>query len=408
MRAALDLASFDEVWKTIHEKHFDPTFNGVDWKAVRDELRPEVEKAGSRKEARAVIVKMIERLRQSHFGIIPSDLYGELEAEGKRKLGGGQTGIDVRVTDGQVLITAVEADSPAANAGIKTGWIITKVDGEELGPALAKVEAAYKDSTQREFRETRVALSRMGGPVGGKVKLELKDGDDQVLERELVLAEPKGTPATLGNLPTFYVRFDSRMLRPDVLYVRLSVFFDPVRVVAGLGKALKEHPEAKGLVLDIRGNPGGLGAMAMGLGGWLVEDGRQKLGTMSTRDSQLHFALNPRADAFTGPVALLIDGSSLSTSEVLAGGLKDLGRARLFGSRTGGAALPSVVVKLPNGDGFQYAIANYVSVGGKVLEGQGVAPDESVAPTRAALLRGEDPVLDAAVKWLGDTSRKAD
>jgi carboxyl-terminal processing protease len=80
--------------------------------------------------------------------------------------------------------------------------------------------------------------------------------------------------------------------------------------------------------------------------------------------------------------------------------LKDVKRARIFGTRTAGAALPSVISRLPNGDGFQYAIANYISEGGQPLEGIGVTPDEEVHPTRRQLLAGQDPILDAALDWI--------
>jgi carboxyl-terminal processing protease len=84
----------------------------------------------------------------------------------------------------------------------------------------------------------------------------------------------------------------------------------------------------------------------------------------------------------------------------MAEGLKDLGRAHIFGTRTAAAALPSVFEKLPNGDGFQYAIANYISEGGKPLEGLGVTPDVETPVTREALLAGKDPARDAAVAWI--------
>jgi carboxyl-terminal processing protease len=80
--------------------------------------------------------------------------------------------------------------------------------------------------------------------------------------------------------------------------------------------------------------------------------------------------------------------------------LQDLGRARIFGTRTAGAALPSIVVKLPNGDGFQYAFANYISADGEALEGAGVEPDQPAPPSRDALLNGGDPALDAALEWI--------
>jgi carboxyl-terminal processing protease len=81
------------------------------------------------------------------------------------------------------------------------------------------------------------------------------------------------------------------------------------------------------MVIDLRGNPGGIGGMAMGMAGWLVDKPGQRLGTMYMRGATLNFVINPRAEAFNGPVAVLVDGSSASTSEIFAGGLKDLGRA---------------------------------------------------------------------------------
>jgi len=121
---------------------------------------------------------------------------------------------------------------------------------------------------------------------------------------------------------------------------------------------------------------------------------------MQTRDVSLNFIINPRATVFNGPVAVLMDACSASTAEIFAGGLKDLGRAHVFGTRSAAAALPSVIERLPNGDGFQYAVANYISAGGKPLEGNGVEPDTEVKLSRAALLAGHDPVLDAALSWI--------
>jgi carboxyl-terminal processing protease len=146
--------------------------------------------------------------------------------------------------------------------------------------------------------------------------------------------------------------------------------------------------------------------MAMGLAGWFVSKSGERLGTLYLRDSTLKFVIYPRAETFNGPLAILVDGSSASTSEILAGGMQDLGRARIFGSRTAGAALPSVIEMLPNGDGFQYPVANYISEGGKVLEGRGVTPDTLAAPTREALLRHQDTALDAAIEWIDRQGRK--
>src|SRR5579871_5181299 len=138
----------------------------------------------------------------------------------------------------------------------------------------------------------------------------------------------------------------------------------------------------------------------MGVAGWFIDQSGVRLGTEYLRGLSLKFVVVPRAEPFRGPLAILVDGCSASTAEIFAEGLKDLKRARVFGTRTAGAALPSVISRLPNGDGFQYAIANYISEGGQPLEGIGVTPDEEVHPTRRALLAGQDPILDAALDWI--------
>jgi len=166
------------------------------------------------------------------------------------------------------------------------------------------------------------------------------------------------------------------------------------------GQTVQDCAKCDGLVIDLRGNPGGIGAMAMGMAGFLTDKPDQRLGTMYMRGATLKFVINPRAGAYTGPVAILVDRLSASTSEIFAGGLQDIGRARVFGERTAGAALPSVFARLPNGDGFQYAVANYISEGGQALEAHGVTPDVEVKLTRQGLLAGHDAVLEAALEWI--------
>jgi carboxyl-terminal processing protease len=137
----------------------------------------------------------------------------------------------------------------------------------------------------------------------------------------------------------------------------------------------------------------------MGVAGWFVADEGQILGTMQSRNSKEEFEINPRVEPYTGKLAILVDGGSASTSEILAQGLKDLGRARIFGTRTAGEALVSELIELPDGDRFQYPEANYTSCKGRVLEGNGVEPDVVAAPTIPGLLAGHDPALEAAISW---------
>lgn len=414
-----NLDSFDYVWTTIRDKHWDPTLGGLDWQGVRDELRPKMEQADTMPAARAVLVQMIGRLKQSHFGIIPASIYVAQErvtaaagtgattgpgSEQAERSGRGVSGISLRVVDGRALVFRVQPGSGAADTGVKPGWVLLAVNGADVSPMLERLAAAYTDPAMQGAMQSATLEQLLAGAPGAALKARFLDDQDREVEKSITLTRPGGSAAQFGNLPTFYVHFDARRLPSDVLYTSLNGFFDPPHVIGGFGQAMRENRDARGLIIDLRGNPGGIGAMAMGIGNYLVSKPDQRLGTLTLRGGTFHFILNPRADTFDGPVAILVDERSMSTSEILAGGLQDLGRARVFGTRTPGAALPSTVEKMPNGDRFQYAFANYVSSDGEPLEGHGVVPDEPVALDRAALLRGEDPAMDAAVRWIQSQS----
>jgi carboxyl-terminal processing protease len=405
-RAALPAyaGAFDHVWKTVRDTHWEPDKVGPAWDAARSELRPQILAARTPDEARAVIGRLLARLGQSHFGIIPGSIYREVASEGgpgpadetaSGGGGGGTPGLTTRIVEGELLVVSVDPGSGAARAGVRAGSVIRRVNHREV----AEVIGAAGD----DHGETLVLLALhqlLSGPVGSTLSLELDTGEAAPSLVQVTLAGPRGTPVEFGNLPGLLVDYQSRAIGRDAALVRLSAFFDPGRVVPAFARDVATFSGRRGLILDLRGNPGGIGAMAMGMGGYLIDRKGASLGTMSTRDSSIKFVLNPQPDPFAGKVAILVDGLCMSTCEIFAGGLQQLGRARVFGLRTAGAALPSVIERLPTGDGFQYAIASYVSADGTPLEGRGVEPDVHIPWDRAALLAGRDPALDAALAWI--------
>jgi carboxyl-terminal processing protease len=393
----LNLDSFEKVWTTIRDKHWEKNPGGLDWQAIHQEYRPRIEKAANIEEVRALLKDMLGRLHETHFGILPATVYAAVEDFDA--IGEGSSGIDLRVLDGQAVVTGVDPGSPAEQAGVKPGWAILSAKGVNL---QAAAQALAADPSIPEIVFTRVLSARISGSIGAKLPVEFLDGAGARRDITLALTASRGEPSTFGNLPETRVWFESRKIG-GAGYVRFNYFLDLPRVMEGFGNAIKACQDCPGLIVDLRGNPGGLGAMAMGMAGYLVDRPGLRLGTMYTRDAQLNFAVNPRFPAFAGPVAILLDACSASTSEIFAGGLKDLGRARVFGTRSAAAALPSVIERLPNGDGFQYAVGNYISEGGKPLEGEGVQPDVEVKLTRAGLLEGRDSVLEAALQWIQET-----
>jgi carboxyl-terminal processing protease len=405
----LNLESFDQVWTTIRDNHWDPELGGLDWLTVRDELRPKVAVATSKRQTRSIIEEMIGRLGQSHFAVFPSDLIDQLEAPtddasgsgAGSRLGNGEVGVDLRIVDDLATVVSVVPDSPAAELGVRPGWTLTAVAGREIKPVIDKVRSQNGVAKGWELLLVASLQGRLRSSLDDTIPVSLVNGDGETIELELGLIREKNQ-VKFGYLPAMTVEVETRRLNGNVRYFACSAFLDPAAVMPRLGKVVEESiaDQAAGIIVDLRGNPGGLGVMAMGMAGWFIGEHGRQLGTMHTRDSKLNFVIYPRSRAYDGPLAVLVDGLSASTAEILAAGLQDLGRARVFGSVTAGMALPSRVMQLANGDTFQYAFANYISIGGKPLEGKGVAPDQEVPLTRKALLAGKDPVLDAAQQWV--------
>ena len=393
-----NLDSFEQVWNAIRDTHWESHPGGLDWNAVHEEFRPKIEAAASTDEARALISSMLARLKQTHFGIIPARIYEELDSSGGTE---GNPGIDARVVEGVAVVTHVDADSPAAARGVKPGWQIVQVDGRDVAPTLQRLQTSFAGSTLLGLMQARSVTSRLAGAARTRVKIDFLDSSDRSIALELDRVPPRGSPVKFGFMPPMWFWLEARKIRPDIGYISFNLFFAPDRLADAFGSLVKDCGQCRGFVIDLRGNPGGMGVLAMGVAGWFINQPDQRLGTMFLRDNSLKFVVFPRPEPFLGPLAILVDGTSGSTAEIFAGGLKDLGRARVFGTRTAGAALPSKFEKLPNGDGFQYAVANYISEGGKALEGIGVIPDEEVKVTRRQLLEGRDPALEAALSWIG-------
>jgi carboxyl-terminal processing protease len=398
------LASFDKVWETIRDRHYDPKLGGLDWEGVRKELRPKVEAATSTGEVRKVLNDMLKRLKQSHMVIMSGDALDALQGDGsgrkKRVPGGGEPGLQVRIVEGQPTVFQVRAGGPADKAGVRTGWVLVKVDDEELAPALEKVRKAHEKSSMLDHYLAHAVTDRLHGFEGDEVAITFRVEDDQEKTVKIKLAEPPGVLIRFGHLPPFHIAFEHRRLEGNIHYMTWNAFFSVDTVMPQIHKVVEENRDAAGMILDIRGNPGGIGVMSVGIGSCFVQKPNQKLGTMTMRTGQMHFVLNPGPRGYAGPLAILVDGCSASTSEIFAGGMQDIKRARVFGTRTAGAALPANVIRLPNGDGFMFVVANYISSGGEVLEGRGVIPDEEVKLDRKTLLAGRDAQLDAAVTWI--------
>ena len=183
-------------------------------------------------------------------------------------------------------------------------------------------------------------------------------------------------------------------------YLAFNLWMLPMieRIKAAMAELRAAGMEA--LVLDLRGNLGGVGPMSVPVARMLLRGGGS-LGKLQFREFTQEFNVPEEADPFLGDVVLLVDEGTASTSEIFAAGMRDLGRVKIVGaSASAGAALPSVIEEIEKGVVLQYVVGDYHSPKGTAVEGKGVVPDLVVKETAADFAAGRDPVLDAAVELL--------
>jgi len=242
-------------------------------------------------------------------------------------------------------------------------------------------------------------IIRVRSNVGKSVAITFRNGAGKLQDLNIPLGKPRGRLADVGNFGKALVRIDVKTIADRIGYISVSKFLDPEYVMKKFDAAMNEFMDADGIILDLRGNSGGKDAMAMAMLGWMSPK-EWVAGRIRTRGNEIEMTVQPRAKTFPGPLVILTDGLTGSSAEFVAAALQENDRAFVIGTRTKGEALPASYTKLPNGDVFLYAVADFVTGKGNKLEGVGVTPDMEVGLTQSSLLEGGDLVLEAAIDWV--------
>ena len=282
----------------------------------------------------------------TYFDKADSDAFDE-------QANGAYEGIGVELMqqpDRTLLVVSPIDDTPAAKAGIKSGDVITAIDGKPISA----------DDGMEPLR----------GAPGSKIVLTIvREGTPK----------PFDVPLTRETIRVNSVA--SRVLEPGYGYVRIKAFqTDTAAEFQRQIDKLQQGGKLRGLVLDLRSNPGGLLLAAVQVADDLLDKGNivSTRGRMSISDST--FDATPGDRLGGAPVVVLVDAGSASASEVLAGALRDNGRARVVGSRTFGKGSVQTVLPLDNGDSVKLTTARYYTPSGKSIQASGIVPDVVVKP----------------------------
>ena len=263
----------------------------------------------------------------------------------------GGLGIEVGRQDGYIRVISPIDDSPADRAGIQAGDLIIEIDNKPL----------------REMSPDEAA-NMMRGEPGSEVTVTIaREGQepfDLTVVREVIAINS--------------VR--SRMLEPGYAYVRISVF----RVNTGqeleaeVEKIQAENPNLKGIVLDLRNNPGGVLQAAVGVVDAFVSEGRIVYTQGRLQDGDMEFSATRRNVSADVPLVVLINGGSASASEIVAGALQDHGRAIIMGTRSFGKGSVQTVLPLDEKRAIKLTTSLYYTPSGRSIQAQGIVPDITV------------------------------
>jgi len=294
-----------------------------------------------------------------HTVYLPPENYKEMKVDTKGEFGG--LGIEVSVKNEQLVVVAPIEDTPADRAGVKAGDLIVKIDGQ-----------ATKGMNLME------AVKKLRGPRGSKVLLTLqregKEGSfDVSLRRETI--QIKSVSSELVDRSYGYIRvksFQEKTAR------ELSREYDRLLKQA-------EGGLLKGVILDLRNNPGGLLDQAIRVADEFIDSG-VIVSTMGRKGSfqEVEMAHKEGTRSYT-PMITLVNEGSASASEIVAGALQDHGRSVLLGSQTFGKGSVQTIIDLDDGSGLKLTIAHYYTPKGRSIQALGITPDITVSASPPAV-----------------------
>jgi len=390
---------FEKVWKEIRDHYYDSKFNGVDWNDVHLRYRPLVDTVKNDQEFYVLLSQMTSELHDAHTRFSSPEQWRSFQRQQ-----GITVGFSVDDLDGKTVVTNVIPQSNAARAGIEPGMVVLTVDGTPVADRIAEIEKKRLPSSSERATRWFIYNRVFSGPPDTQVKIGLQRAKDSIFEVTITRQLHSAAPEVITHV-----------LPSGNVYIRFDGFQHPI--TKEFKQALQKFRDAPGLIVDLRRNGGGDLAVLLPIAGYFF--GKKTLFAKdSTRTGKplssyvglfklpLQLYVGKSGDQiYSGPLAVLVDAHSASSSEVFAAGMQDTQRARIFGSQSCGCVLGIARPRIMKGGGvLEMSEVLWFSPKGRKLEGTGIIPDQVVVPTLFDLQRGRDAVLAEADKTLVKTS----
>ncbi len=312
----------------------------------------------------AAIRGMVAELDR-HSVFLAPDSFRELDDSSRGRYGG--IGVDVVIDDQRIRVKQVYEHGPAGAAGIRSGDLITAIDGEQIWG-----------------RQLHEALEELRGDPGSEIELRVQTGDEM----------PRSLTLTREYIPVPSV--ESELLEGDIGYFRISHFHEESHFdMEDAIHALTDTTDLRGAILDLRNNLGGVVQSAVAVADGFLEEGLIVYTRSRYQATRLEYSAKPGEWLPGVPLAVLVNRGTASASEVLAGALQDHGRAVLVGEPTYGKGSLQSVLALRNGSALRLTTAYYFTPSGVSFEDQGIQPDIMVEDAE-----DKDRSLKAALRHL--------
>ena len=346
---------YQRAWQLVRDSYYDPSFNHQDWETWHHKYDGQLQ---TNDEAFGAVKKMLASLNDPYTRFLDPKAFSEEDDAINSVVVG--IGISLRpFTEAHALvINDVIEGGPASRAGLTFGDEIVAIDGQ-----------ATKDF------DTEKAASKIRGTAGTPVDITYKRGSGQKAVH--IVREQVSIPAV-----------STKLLEHNIGYIKLATFMSD-DASTEFRAALQKLSGTNGIVLDLRDNPGGLLANAVEIANMLMDHG--KIVTTCSRHGNNTDSCDGNVLTYQ-PITLLVDKDSASASEILAGALKDNGRANIVGTVTYGKGLVQEINRLPGACGLHITVARYLTPNGSDINKIGIKPDVQIDQ--------RDKQLDAAIQVL--------